>query len=105
MLPNSNSVTNPVIQNLKNKKSYLFKNYKRSLQDNDFQDLKNVSKTLNHKIRQERKRKFQFHPNQNAKAFWNSVNHLIGKQIDSSIHLVVNDVTVTDNQTIAENFS
>jgi len=104
-LPNKNSVTNPTIQNLKNRKSRLFKLYKRTHSDADFQNLKQVSKKLNYEIRQERKRKFQFHAQQSARAFWNSVNHLIGKQIDSSVCLTVNNNTITDDLVIAENFS
>jgi len=104
-LPNSNSVTNPTIQNLKNKKSRLFKKYKRSLNNDDYLLLQKVSKKLNYEIRQERKRKFQFHAQQSAKSFWNSVNHLMGKQTDNSINLVVDNVTLADDLIIAEKFS
>jgi len=105
MLPNVDSVTNPSIQNLKNRKSRQFKKYKRTLADEDFMLLKSISKILNVEIRKERKRKFNFHSNQSVKAFWKSVNHLIGKKVDSNISLKMGNEMISDSQKISEYFS
>lgn len=74
-----NYVISPKILNLKNKKSRLFKKWKRTKSQDDHARLKNVSKELNKEILKQRSRSITKDLNGDAKRYWGAINKLCGK--------------------------
>ena len=101
----NNPVINPVIQNLKNKKTRIYKKWCKNKKPEDWLTLKDISRRLNSEIRRERSRSLKNSLNRSSKDFWTTVNGLMGRKIQHNIELEVDGVEVTDDKILAEAFA
>jgi len=73
----SNPVINPIIQNLKNKKSRIYKKWSKFRNPEDFEKLRQLSSKLNKEIRLERNRKFRKKLSLTSKEYWLAINKVV----------------------------
>ncbi len=76
-----NSVINPIIQNLKNRKSRIYKKWSRDKTEHNWLSLKEVSKHLNKEIRKERSKTLNISLNKSSREFWSTTNKLLGRKV------------------------
>jgi len=101
----SNSVINPKINQLKNKKSRLYKKWSLNKTSENFIALKNVSRDLNMNIKLERKKQLAGKLNGDSKTYWQAINTLMGKNQDAKLKLEINGSQTSDAFIVANAFS
>jgi len=100
-------VINPTIQNLKNKKSRLYKKWRRSNHIDDLEALNKVSKLLNKEIRLERKKQFTDNLTVAGKNYWETINKFCMPDRDNipTSFVKPDGQPVTGDQVIANAFN
>ncbi len=101
----SNFVISPIIQNLKNKKSRIYKKWSKNRTLENLAELRKVSSKLNSEIRKERRRTIGSSLNKTSKQFWSTINKLMGRNLLSNIEIEKDGLPITDDGNIAEEFS
>jgi len=89
------------VRNLKNKKSRLFKVWKRTLTEVSSHRLKKVSNELSREIKKLRQAKINKGISGTPKDFWNTVNETLGKGTSDLVKLRLGDVITNNPRTIA----
>ncbi len=99
-----NSVINPVIQNLKNRKIRIYKQFSKIKSVENFNKLKEVSKLLNKEIKKERVKSLKSSLNKSSKEFWVSTNKMLGRKIQDPVELIDEGIIVPMDE-VAERFA
>jgi len=84
----SNCVLNAVIQNLKNRKSRLYKKWASNKTPENFNALKSVSRELNYNIKLERRKWIDKGLKGDSKQYWTTINSLLGKSIGENSEII-----------------
>jgi len=98
-------VISPTIQNLKNKKSRIYKKWTRTGNIAHYDELKIISQRLNKAIRLKRKNDLLSNLNGDMKSYWNTINKVMGK--DNAIEktgLEIDGAITHDKNKIANAF-
>jgi len=102
----SNPIVNPTIQNLKNKKSRLYKKWSRTRNLQDYENLRKISSKLNREIKNERNNKFKSRISISSKEYWSAVKSMIeGENAIKATHFKTpENMVVTGAENIANSF-
>jgi len=101
----NNPVISPEIRNLRNRKSRLFKKWKKSGDIEDFNKLRQASNELNYEVKMERKKILHNAINGTSKEYWGAINKVLGKSIVEDMKIMDNGREVRDSMEVANLFS
>jgi len=99
------SVINPKIQNLKNRKSRLYKKFTRTRDEDDFRNLTTISRKLNREIKYQRKLELSKKLKGNTKEYWDVINRVLGKGFSDRIEIDHNGTKTQDGTVLSNLFA
>lgn len=99
-----NAVINPTIQNLKNRKIRIYKKWSKNRTEDNWLELKNISRKLNSAIRKAWKSSLCAGLNKSSRDFWSNTDRHLGRSTREKIEISNNGSLVSNSEELAELF-